>query len=49
MGFSRGEAAEQAKKDLAKRLDIPGGEVEVASISDKDYPDMSLGAPVNGA
>jgi hypothetical protein len=48
MSFTKEEAAERAKRDLAKRLNISDADVDVASISDKDFPDMSLGAPVNG-
>ena len=48
MSFTKESAAEKAKQDLAERLNIPGGDVEISSISDKDFPDMSLGAPVNG-
>jgi len=48
MSFTKESAAEKAKQDLAERLNIPGGDVEISSISDKDFTDMSLGAPVNG-
>ena len=48
MSFGKDEAAERAKKDLAKRLGIDVSDVSVASISDRDFPDMSLGAAVNG-
>ena len=48
MSFTKESAAEKAKQDLAERLNIPGGDVEISLISEKDFPDMSLGAPVNG-
>lgn len=47
MSFTKDSAAEKAKKDLAARLKIGDGDVKVSSVSDKDFPDMSLGAPVN--
>ena len=47
MSFTKDSAAEEAKKDLAARLKIGDGDVKVSSVSDKDFPDMSLGAPVN--
>jgi len=46
MSFTKDSAAEKAKSDLAKRLKISDGDVKVSSISEKDFPDMSLGAPV---
>ncbi|MBC7899045.1 MAG: hypothetical protein H7070_03245 [Saprospiraceae bacterium] len=47
MSFTKDSAAEKAKKDLASRLKIGDGDVKVSSVSEKDFPDMSLGAPVN--
>lgn len=47
MSFTKDSAAEKAKKDLASRLKIGDGDVKISSVSDKDFPDMSLGAPVN--
>jgi len=46
MGFTRNEAIEAARQDLAKRLGIDEDSVEEVSVTDKDFPDMSLGAPV---
>ncbi|MEQ1922867.1 MAG: hypothetical protein ABL952_10200 [Pyrinomonadaceae bacterium] len=48
MSFTRESAAELAKTDLAKRLNIDAGGVEVFDIVDKGFPDMSLGAAVDG-
>lgn len=48
MSFTRESAAELAKTDLAKRLNIDVGSVEVVGIDDQDFPDMSLGAAVDG-
>jgi hypothetical protein len=48
MGFTKQSAAERAKNDLAKRLKIGVDAVDEKSISDKEFPDMSLGAPAEG-
>jgi hypothetical protein len=48
MGFTRDSAAERAKRDLAERLGISESEIKVGSVSDKDFPDMSLGTPADG-
>jgi hypothetical protein len=45
MSFTRESAVELAKKDLAARLKIGVGEITEQGIADKDFPDMSLGAP----
>ena len=47
MSFTKDSAAEKAKKDLALRLKIGDGDVKISSVSDKDFPDMSLGSPVS--
>ena len=48
MSFTKESSAERAKNDLAKRLHINASEVRELGVSDKDFPDMALGAPVNG-
>ena len=48
MGFTKESATQSAKKDLAKRLSISESEIDEKGISDKDFPDMSLGAPADG-
>jgi hypothetical protein len=48
MGFDGDSAAEAAKKDLAKRLGLGDGDVSVSSVTGRDFPDMSLGAPASG-
>ncbi len=48
MSFSRESAVERARDDLAARLDIGAGEVTLAGVTDKEFPDASLGAPANG-
>ncbi len=46
MSFNQQSAAERAKKDLAQRLKIVENEIKVKSVTEKDFPDMSLGTPV---
>ena len=48
MGFNKESAAELANTDLAQRLKIDAGGVDVVDIDDKDFPDMSLGAAIDG-
>ena len=48
MGFSKESAVERAKSDLAKRLKIDAREIVEKSVADKEFPDMSLGAPAAG-
>jgi hypothetical protein len=47
MKFNRESALERAKKDLAKRLNIKENEIEIGSVNERDFPDMSLGAPAS--
>lgn len=37
----------RAKFDLAKRLGIAENEIQESSVEVADFPDMSLGAPLN--
>jgi len=48
MSFTKESAVQLAKSDLAKRLKISEDDISHKSVSDKDFPDMSLGAAVNG-
>jgi len=48
MGFTKDSAVEKAKSDLAHRLKLPASEIELSSVHDKEFPDMSLGSPENG-
>ena len=48
MGFTRESVTEKAKHDLAGRLGVDAGSVRSVSVSEKEFPDMSLGAPVDG-
>lgn len=48
MSFTKDSAVQRAKQDLAKRLSVNESEIRELSVSDKDFPDMSLGAPADG-
>jgi hypothetical protein len=48
MGFTKDDATEAAKQDLASRLEADKGEIKELSVTEKDFPDMSLGAPTDG-
>ena len=48
MGFSKENAAERARIDLAKRLSIDEDDIKIESITDKEFSDMSLGAAAAG-
>jgi len=47
MAFTKETAAATAKRDLAERLGISEDDVAITDIADKDFPDSSLGAPVD--
>ena len=47
MSFSKETAVERAKQDLAQRLGVAESEI-TDSVTETDFPDMSLGAPENG-
>ncbi|CAN5507666.1 MAG: hypothetical protein M3Q26_14090 [Acidobacteriota bacterium] len=44
MSFNKDSAVAKARQDLAKRLKIKETDV-TATVTEKDFPDMSLGAP----
>ncbi|HEV8430713.1 MAG TPA: hypothetical protein VGQ41_22620 [Pyrinomonadaceae bacterium] len=44
MAISKDNAVENARNDLARRLNIGAGEIKEKSIEDTDFPDMALGA-----
>lgn len=48
MPLNKDSAVQKAKQDLAGRLGIPENEVITGSVSDTEFPDMSLGAPAIG-
>lgn len=45
MSFTKESAAERAKQDLAERTGIDVKDIDVVSIDERDFSDMSLGAP----
>ena len=48
MSFTKESAVEKAKHDLARRLEVAVSDVKEGGVSDKDFPDMALGAPTDG-
>ena len=48
MSFTKETVVQCAKNDLAKRLKIGEDEIKESGVSDKDFPDMSLGAAIKG-
>ena len=48
MGFTKDEATAQAKRDLAKRLNVDEHAISASAVVAKDLPDRSLGASVGG-
>jgi hypothetical protein len=47
MRRTKEEATAAAKHDLAARLGVDEGGIEELSIIDREFPDMSLGAPAD--
>ncbi len=47
MKFNQESAVQKAKTDLAKRLKLKESDIKTVSVSQKDFPDMSLGAPAS--
>lgn len=45
--MTKEEAVTKASADLAARLGVPPGDVAEESVESVDFPDMSLGAPVD--
>jgi len=48
MALSKEDAVEQARSDLAKRLGIAEDEIKEDSVEKAEFPDMALGAGVDG-
>ena len=48
MSFTRQSAAERAISDLAKRLNISRSDIGTVTVTEKEFPDMSLGSPASG-
>lgn len=46
MSFNQTSAVERAKQDLAQRLGVDKSAIKEVSVSETEFPDMSLGAPV---
>ncbi len=47
MSFNQETAVKRAKDDLASRIGISESDIDIVSVEEKDFPDMSLGAPVS--
>lgn len=48
MAFTKKDAVERARRDLAARLSVNEEEIKEVSVEDADFPDMALGAAVSG-
>lgn len=48
MAFTKEEAIERARQDLAARLSVSQDTIKEASVADADFPDMALGAASEG-
>jgi hypothetical protein len=48
MAFTKTEAVDRARQDLAKRVGVAESAVDEVAIEDADFPDMALGAGVDG-
>lgn len=46
MKFNQQSAVERAKADLAERAGVTEDEIEMVSVTETDFPNMSLGAAV---
>jgi hypothetical protein len=46
MAYTKEEAVESARRDLAGRLGVAEGEVSEDSIEEADFPNTALGAPL---
>ena len=48
MAIDKNSAVENARNDLARRLNVNAADVKEKSVEDDDFPDMALGAPEDG-
>lgn len=48
MAFTKEEAVERARQDLAARIAVKENEVKSDAVEDADFPDMALGAAASG-
>jgi len=46
MAYTKEEAVERARRDLAGRLGVAEGEVSEDSVEEADFPNTALGAPL---
>ncbi len=44
--FTKDSATQRAKQDLAERANVSENDVKTVSVEETDFPNMSLGAPV---
>ena len=47
MSFTKDSAVDEAKKDLAQRLGVDADKIAVRGVTEREFPDMSLGLPVD--
>ena len=47
MSFSQESAVKRAKQDLAHRLSVAESEIQLSSVTEKDFPNAALGVPVS--
>lgn len=48
MSFTKETAVTRAKSDLSERLKMQESSIGEESVEEKEFPNMSLGAPVDG-
>ena len=48
MAFTKEEAVERARQDLAARTGVKENDIKAAGVEDADFPDMALGAAAAG-
>ena len=48
MAFTKEDAVERARRDLAARLSVNEDEIKEVSVEGADFPDMALGAAAGG-
>jgi hypothetical protein len=46
VSFSQESAVKRAKQDLAHRLSVAESEIQLSSVTEKDFPNAALGVPV---
>lgn len=48
MAFTREEAVDRARQDLAARIAVNENDIKEATVEEADFPDMALGAAAAG-